>query len=98
MNRLVATTFRRPIGATSLIRNNFAAALLAGMALAASGAAFGVTPQIASDAGSVNAMPRKAAATESQKADAHVLIQLTQPAAVESYAAGGQGRRPSADG
>jgi subtilisin family serine protease len=88
MNYLVATTFRRVFGATSLTRNNVAAAVLAGMTLAASGAAFGLKPQLLPEAGTtVDVAPRKATSADAQKADTHVLIQLTQPAAVESYAA-----------
>lgn len=87
MSVALFTIVRRCFGANSATRNLIASALVAGIAMASSGAALASKPEPLPDAGTlIDAKPIGATWAE-QKPDAHVLILLTQPAAVEAYAA-----------
>lgn len=66
------------------LRRIGASVLIAAVALVSSGASLARKPQVAAVAGTVDSTPMKASASAA-KPDAHVLIQLTGPAAVETY-------------
>ena len=76
---------RRQSGAASSTRNLLASALIVAVALGSSGMSLARKPQVVTVAGTVDAKPIKATAG-TQQPDAHVLIQLTAPAAVETFA------------
>lgn len=75
MSLFLSAMVRQRIGASVLI---------AAVALGTSGMSLARKPQVAAVAGTVDAAPMKATTT-AQKPSAHVLIQLTGPAAVESF-------------
>ena len=87
MNLIFSAIVRRHVGATSSTRNVFASALIALIAFGFSGAVLALHPKPLPEAATVNVKPN-AALADSEKADQHVLIQLTGQAAVEAYAAG----------